>query len=211
MFAILITGLIVGCNNSVPPDGTSDTGEIEAETTDESSPYAEPLTGIGSNPGGGMWDPTQNQDGDGDVDADGDADDPGTDTPDPDEPTDSCTAENLLYHVRIRDEAGDDIVSTAPLGQPVYVWGEIENPCDNEVSFKTATRCLIESWRIESDTSEFTGDFPCAGSRTNRTVEPESSIEQAVLPLNDLTIGTFTVHLTFGTDRTNSRTFAVAP
>jgi hypothetical protein len=57
---------------------------------------------------------------------------------------------------------------------------------------------LVEEWKVTKDDTIDQGTFPCFGGETTRTVADNSHIEQEVMPLHDLTVGTYEFTITFG-------------
>jgi hypothetical protein len=179
-----------GCTDNKVPSDTSSSGE------DDSGPSADSSDPIDS---GRISDTGNDADADADTDADADAD------ADADEGPTGCTSDDLIFDAEIRNEAGMQIY-TGYASDSAHLWAKVTNPCSEPVPFTTTTACLVEEWEAVKDGITNEGTFPCFGSETSRTVASNSHIEQEVMPLHDLTIGTYTFTITFGYRPTSGST-----
>jgi len=175
-----------GCPDNKVPADTSAPGQ---DSGDGSSDSADPSGGDPSPDTGVTEDADADADADTDADADADADADGGPT--------GCTSSDLIFEAEIRNDAGTKIY-TGLRSDSVHLWAVVDNPCSEPVTFTTGTACLIENWRVVKDGITDQGTFPCFGTETTRTVPDASHIEQEVLPLHDLTEGTYAFTITYG-------------
>lgn len=213
-FLILGALLAAGC-----PGKTDDTAAGDDSTADDSGDdSAVDDSGDGgddSGPGGDSED-TGDDPHDDTAGDDTSADD--TSPPDDSGPDDSgtddtapsdCTVRDLVLVAEARDSTGVAGTSFATSTALVFA-GVVQNPCSADISFETATACLVDSWQVVGASGIGMGTAEeCATVVTSWTVPAGGSVE-ATLDWGRLTPDDWELTIDFaGVMPTASSTFTV--